>query len=165
MEEELHITGIQYNWIGVFFIAGYLTWGRERERSKSFITSLGQPTTMNRMQVPSNVLLSRLRPSVYLPILELIWCILTLSMAFVQNVYQVYPIRLMLGLAEAGFYPGVCLSIIVVVIWRDSGNLVCDTSTSTRLYSCLARGTQKLSSVHVWLFWTCQPHWASDWVD
>lgn len=60
-----------------------------------------------RMQVPSNVLLSRLRPSVYLPTLELVWSISTLLMGFVQNVYQVYPIRVILGLAEAGFYPGV----------------------------------------------------------
>lgn len=59
------------------------------------------------MQVPSNVLLSRLRPSAYLPTLELVWSISTLLMGFVQNVYQVYPIRVILGLAEAGFYPGV----------------------------------------------------------
>ena len=59
------------------------------------------------MQLPSNILLSRIRPSRYLPALEAIWCVLTLLMACVQSVEGVYLIRFILGLAEAGFYPGV----------------------------------------------------------
>lgn len=59
------------------------------------------------MQIPSNILLSNMRPSLYLPALEIIWCILTVSMACVQSVQGVYVIRFLLGLAEAGFYPGV----------------------------------------------------------
>ncbi|KAI9256857.1 major facilitator superfamily domain-containing protein [Helicostylum pulchrum] len=84
MEEELNITGLQYNWMGVLFTIGYLT-----------------------MQIPSNILLSNMRPSLYLPALEIIWCILTVSMACVQSVQGVYVIRFLLGLAEAGFYPGI----------------------------------------------------------
>ncbi|KAI9300387.1 major facilitator superfamily domain-containing protein [Cunninghamella echinulata] len=86
MEEELNITGTQYNWMGVLFMVGYLS-----------------------MQVPSNILLSKYRPSQYLPLLELIWCILTVSMACVQSVQQVYVIRFILGLFESGFYPIVFL--------------------------------------------------------
>jgi ACS family pantothenate transporter-like MFS transporter len=63
------------------------------------------------MQVPSNVLLSNLRPSIYLPALEGVWCILTISMACVKSVEAVYVIRILLGLAEAGFYPGVSLTM------------------------------------------------------
>lgn len=59
------------------------------------------------MQIPSNILLSNMRPSRYLPALEIIWCILTIAMACVQSVQGVYVIRFLLGLAEAGFYPGV----------------------------------------------------------
>ncbi|RCH81348.1 hypothetical protein CU098_003644 [Rhizopus stolonifer] len=84
MEEELKITGLQYNWMGVLFMIGYLS-----------------------MQLPSNILLSRLRPSKYLPALEAIWCLLTLAMACVQSVRGVYIIRFMLGIAEAGFFPGI----------------------------------------------------------
>ncbi|KAI8340229.1 major facilitator superfamily domain-containing protein [Chlamydoabsidia padenii] len=84
MEEELEITGLQYNWMGVLFMAGYLT-----------------------MQIPSNMLLSKCRPSFYLPFLESIWCILTISMACVKSVKTVFVIRFLLGLAEAGFYPGI----------------------------------------------------------
>ncbi|KAI7898066.1 major facilitator superfamily domain-containing protein [Cokeromyces recurvatus] len=84
MEEELKVTGLQYNWMGVLFMIGYLT-----------------------MQIPSNILLSNMRPSKYLPALEAIWCILTIAMACVQSVKEVYLIRFLLGLAEAGFYPGI----------------------------------------------------------
>ncbi|KAG0164590.1 hypothetical protein DFQ30_009727 [Apophysomyces sp. BC1015] len=84
MEEELGIAGVQYNWMGVYFMLGYLF-----------------------MQVPSNLLLARLRPSIYLPSLEMFWCFLTLAMATVQSVRGVFVIRVLLGLAEAGFYPGI----------------------------------------------------------
>ncbi|OBZ91660.1 Pantothenate transporter liz1 [Choanephora cucurbitarum] len=84
MEEELNVTGLQYNWMGTLFMVGYLS-----------------------MQLPSNILLSRIRPSRYLPALEAIWCVLTLLMACVQSVEGVYLIRFILGLAEAGFYPGI----------------------------------------------------------
>ena len=60
-----------------------------------------------RMQIPSNMMLSKLRPSIYLPSLEFIWCILTLAMACVQSVDAIYVIRVLLGPAEAGFYPGI----------------------------------------------------------
>lgn len=66
---------------------------------------------MYRMQIPSNILLSKLRPSRYLPLLEVIWCIITFSMACVRSVYAVYCLRLMLGLAEAGFLPGIMFLI------------------------------------------------------
>ncbi|KAG0738675.1 hypothetical protein G6F62_002878 [Rhizopus arrhizus] len=88
MEEELHVAGIEYNWMGVLFMMGYLS-----------------------MQLPSNVLLSYTRPSRYLPALELIWCVLTVIMACVQSVENVYVIRFLLGLAEAGFYPGIVFLI------------------------------------------------------
>ncbi|CAO3591740.1 unnamed protein product [Absidia cylindrospora] len=84
MEEELEITGKQYNWMGVLFMIGYLS-----------------------MQIPSNILLSKYRPSLYLPLLESIWCVLTISMACVKSVKAVYVIRFCLGLAESGFYPGI----------------------------------------------------------
>ncbi|KAI9494711.1 major facilitator superfamily domain-containing protein [Zychaea mexicana] len=97
MEEELHITGLQYNWMSVIFMAGYLV-----------------------MQIPSNMLLSRLRPSIYLPSLELIWCVLTLAMACVQSVNGVYVIRVLLGLAEAGFYPGI---VFLIGTWYSKREL------------------------------------------
>ncbi|KAI8083073.1 major facilitator superfamily domain-containing protein [Halteromyces radiatus] len=84
METDLHIVGTQYNVMFICFMVGYLM-----------------------MQIPSNILLTHYRPSRYLPILELIWCILTLAMAAVQSVYVVFVFRFLLGLAEAGCFPGI----------------------------------------------------------
>ncbi|RUS22361.1 major facilitator superfamily domain-containing protein [Endogone sp. FLAS-F59071] len=97
MEEELQVKGIEYNWMGVFF-------------------TLGKPT----MQIPSNAILSRVRPSQYLPCLELLWCVLTFSMAGVRNVNDVYVIRVLLGLAEAGFYPG---TVFLIGSWYTKAEL------------------------------------------
>jgi MFS transporter, ACS family, pantothenate transporter len=80
--EEIHATGLDFNWMGIAFSCGYLL-----------------------MQTPSNMILSHTRPSVYLPILEVIWCLLTFAMATVQTVEGVYIIRFLLGLFEAGFWP------------------------------------------------------------
>lgn len=88
MEEELKVTGLEYNWMGILFMVGYLS-----------------------MQLPSNILLSSTRPSRYLPTLEIIWCLLTVAMACVQSVQHVYVIRFLLGLAEAGFFPGIVFLI------------------------------------------------------
>jgi ACS family pantothenate transporter-like MFS transporter len=55
-----------------------------------------------------------MRPSRYLPALEIIWCGLTIAMACVQSVRGVYIIRFLLGLAEAGFYPGVSYYIVLI---------------------------------------------------
>ncbi|KAG0899338.1 hypothetical protein G6F34_004813 [Rhizopus arrhizus] len=97
MEEELHVKGLEYNWMGILFMLGYLS-----------------------MQLPSNILLSNMRPSKYLPTLELIWCLLTIAMSCVQSVQNVYFIRFLLGLAEAGFYPGI---VFLVGTWYTKKEL------------------------------------------
>ncbi|CAO3608757.1 unnamed protein product [Cunninghamella blakesleeana] len=84
METELNIVDTQYNVIVICFLTGYLL-----------------------MQIPSNIILSYCRPSIYLPLLESVWCILTLSMAGVQSVKAVFILRFFLGLAESGCYPGI----------------------------------------------------------
>ncbi|KAI7851961.1 major facilitator superfamily domain-containing protein [Circinella umbellata] len=97
MEEDLNIQGKQYNWMTVLFMIGYLI-----------------------MQIPSNMILSRFRPSRYLPLLELIWCILTLSMACVQSVNAIYLLRFLLGAFEAGFYPGI---VFLIGTWYSGKEL------------------------------------------
>jgi len=83
LEEDIHATGLDYNWMGIAFTCGYLI-----------------------MQTPSNMILSHARPSIYLPCLEVSWCVMTFAMAAVQSVHGVYIIRFLLGLFEAGFWPG-----------------------------------------------------------
>ncbi|KAI8340699.1 major facilitator superfamily domain-containing protein [Chlamydoabsidia padenii] len=102
MEKELGIVGTQYNVMFVCFMAGYLI-----------------------MQIPSNVFLAHYRPSRYLPALELVWCLLTLIMAGIQSVQAIFVIRFLLGLAEAGCFPGI---IFLVGNWytkKELGKRTC----------------------------------------
>ncbi|KAL4821607.1 major facilitator superfamily domain-containing protein [Aspergillus spinulosporus] len=55
----------------------------------------------------TNVLLKRLRPSVFIPIIMVLWGICMLSMGFVHNWSGLMAARWFLGLTEAGLFPGV----------------------------------------------------------
>ncbi|KAL6310044.1 MFS general substrate transporter [Sparassis latifolia] len=56
---------------------------------------------------PSNVLLRRSRPSLWLSSLILIWSIIMTLHGVVQNYGGLVSLRVLLGLAEAGLYPGI----------------------------------------------------------
>ncbi|KAL2193705.1 major facilitator superfamily domain-containing protein [Corynascus similis CBS 632.67] len=55
----------------------------------------------------SNILLKRLRPSIYIPIIMIFWGASMLGMGFVYNWSGLMAARWFLGLAEAGLFPGV----------------------------------------------------------
>ncbi|CAG8961285.1 hypothetical protein HYFRA_00013564 [Hymenoscyphus fraxineus] len=57
-------------------------------------------------EIPSNLVLTRVRPSVWIPCCELIWTVLTFSLARCTTAKQIYAVRFFIGLAESGFYPG-----------------------------------------------------------
>jgi hypothetical protein len=56
---------------------------------------------------PSNLLLKRLRPSVWLPTIMVAWGIVMTCMGTVDNFAGLLTARLFLGVAEAGLFPGV----------------------------------------------------------
>ncbi|EJD47967.1 MFS general substrate transporter [Auricularia subglabra TFB-10046 SS5] len=58
-------------------------------------------------EVPSNILLKRLRPSVWLSLLMVIWAIAMTAQGLVHNFAGLLSMRILLGLAEAGLFPGV----------------------------------------------------------
>ena len=59
------------------------------------------------LEIPSNILLKRFkRPSVYLGILVTMWGIIMTLHGVVQNFGGLLAVRMLLGVFEAGFYPG-----------------------------------------------------------
>ena len=58
-------------------------------------------------EVPSNMLLTRLRPSIYLPAIMFTWGAVAIALAAAKNYRDLAGIRAVLGVAEAGFSPGV----------------------------------------------------------
>ncbi|PVH85759.1 MFS transporter-like protein [Cadophora sp. DSE1049] len=55
----------------------------------------------------TNILLKRLRPSVFIPIIMVIWGLCMTFMGFVENWSGLMAARWFLGLAEAGLFPGI----------------------------------------------------------
>jgi MFS family permease len=58
------------------------------------------------LQIPSNMLLTRVRPSIYLPICMALWGVVSASTAAVRNFEGLVVCRFFLGFLEAPFFPG-----------------------------------------------------------
>lgn len=57
-------------------------------------------------QLPSNILLTKIRPSRWIPAAELLWTVLTFLLSRCSTAKQIYVLRFFIGLAESTFYPG-----------------------------------------------------------
>ncbi|KAI0166727.1 MFS general substrate transporter [Hypoxylon sp. FL1284] len=57
-------------------------------------------------EIPSNILLTKVRPSIWIPACEVLWSVLTILLSKCQTAQQVYVLRFFIGLAESTFYPG-----------------------------------------------------------
>lgn len=58
------------------------------------------------MQLPSNMLLTRIRPSLYIPACAMLWSVVSACTAAANNYGQLIAIRFILGIVEAPFFPG-----------------------------------------------------------
>ncbi|PQE32823.1 Pantothenate transporter protein [Rutstroemia sp. NJR-2017a WRK4] len=83
MQEDLGLYGNQLNYMVATWTAGYV---------------IGE--------IPSNIILTRVRPAIWIPTIEVIWTVLTMCMSRCNTVSQIYALRFLIGLAESGFYPG-----------------------------------------------------------
>ncbi|TQV99926.1 hypothetical protein V2A60_005344 [Cordyceps javanica] len=84
MQHDLNLTDDGYAWVLSIFFFGYLI-----------------------CEVPSNMILSRSKPSVFLPTIMLVWGALSASMAACQSYGALLALRFVLGCVESGFFPGV----------------------------------------------------------
>ncbi|RMJ03386.1 hypothetical protein CDV36_015087 [Fusarium kuroshium] len=88
MNDDLGLTDEEYSLAIVVFIIGYI---------------LGQ--------VPSNMFLTRLRPSLYIPGMMIAWGTVVCLMSLIKTPAQLIGCRLLLGLMEASFVPAVVFLI------------------------------------------------------
>ena len=65
-------------------------------------------------EVPSNVLLNKFGARIWIARILVTWGIVSVASAFVQNATQLYVLRFLLGVAEAGFFPGI---IVYLTYW------------------------------------------------
>lgn len=65
-------------------------------------------------EVPSNILLHRFGARIWIARIMITWGIIAAMMGFIQNGTQFIVLRFLLGIAEAGFFPGV---IFYLTLW------------------------------------------------
>src|SRR5881392_1129279 len=86
MNRELGFTAYMYGWgAGIFFLGYFL------------------------FEVPSNVILQRVGARVWIARIMISWGIASAAMMFITGFRSFLLVRFLLGVAEAGFFPGVLL--------------------------------------------------------
>jgi ACS family tartrate transporter-like MFS transporter len=86
MNTELAVTSQQFGLIFGIFFFGYFIF-----------------------EIPSNLLLHRIGARLWIARILLSWGIVATATGFVQTVHQLYLLRFLLGVAEAGYFPGMVL--------------------------------------------------------
>lgn len=82
-EEDLGLVGNQFNVAVSILNVGYML-----------------------MQLPSNMIITRVRPSIYLPCCAAVWSCISAATAGTHNFSGLIAIRFFLGIVEAPFFPG-----------------------------------------------------------
>ncbi|TVY84692.1 Pantothenate transporter liz1 [Lachnellula suecica] len=83
MKEDLNLQGNELNYFTTYFNVAYCI-----------------------MLIPSQIILTYVRPSYWLPGLEVLWGLMTGLIATTHNAKQVYVLRVFLGLCESSAWPG-----------------------------------------------------------
>jgi len=72
------------------------------------------------MQLPSNLLLTRVKPSVYLGIAMAVWGVISAAQAATKTFGGLLACRILLGVVEAPFFPG---AIMLMSSWYTRAEL------------------------------------------
>jgi D-galactonate transporter len=75
-------------------------------------------------EVPSNILLEKFGARVWIARIMITWGIISSAMLFVNSPWMFYLLRFLLGLAEAGFFPGIILYLTYWFPSRRRGRMV-----------------------------------------
>jgi len=76
------------------------------------------------LEIPSNLMLERFGARRWFARIMITWGAITVGMAFIQGPYSFYAMRLLLGAAEAGFFPGVLYYITQWFPVRHRGKIL-----------------------------------------
>jgi MFS transporter, ACS family, tartrate transporter len=96
-------------------------------------------------EVPSNLLMLRFGPRRWLARIMLTWGLLAATMMFVRTPFEFYSVRLLLGISEAGFFPGV---LYYLTLWFPAKTRARAVS---RFYVALPLSTVVMGALAGWL--------------
>ncbi|WP_419961173.1 MFS transporter [Psychrobacillus sp. BM2] len=72
-------------------------------------------------EVPSNMIMHKVGPKIWIARIMLTWGIVVILTGFAQTTTQLYILRFLLGVAEAGFFPGIILYLTYWFRNRERG--------------------------------------------
>src|SRR2546426_8376525 len=101
MNKELVISSRQFGLVAGIFFLGYFLF-----------------------EIPSNLLLHRLGARIWIARILITWGILAALTGLVNSVQQLYAERFLLGLAEAGYFPGIALYLTFWLRQRDQAQAI-----------------------------------------
>jgi MFS transporter, ACS family, pantothenate transporter len=94
MKEALYMGGSELTFMGNVFTAGYVVG-----------------------QLPAVILSTKVRPSILVSTLEILWAVFTFTCASAKTVPQMYALRFLIGLCEGAFFPVI---IYLISSWCKS---------------------------------------------
>lgn len=109
MQTELNLSDEGYAWVLSIFFFGYLI-----------------------CEVPSNMILSRSRPSIFLPTIMLVWGALSALMSISKTYGALLGFRFTLGCIESGFFPGVLYLLSCWYTRAELGMFRCPRGSSSQ---------------------------------
>ena len=129
MNKELAITSQQYGLVfGIFFVGYFL------------------------FEIPSNLLLHKIGARIWIARILITWGIVATLTGFVHTVHQLYIMRFLLGLAEAGYFPGIVLYLTYWFRQREQAQAIALFLTCAPVASILGAPVSTLILDHVhWL--------------
>jgi MFS family permease len=116
------------------------------------------------MQVPSNMLITRIRPGIYMSSWMFIWAIVSACTALVQNFGGLVACRFFLGITEAPFYPGATYMLSIFYTRKEVATrialLYCAQILATGFSGLIAAAVFEMDGVRGiagwrWLFILC----------
>ena len=129
MNKELAITSQQYGLVfGIFFVGYFL------------------------FEIPSNLLLHKIGARIWIARILITWGVVATLTGFVHTVHQLYIMRFLLGLAEAGYFPGIVLYLTYWFRQREQAQAIALFLTCAPVASILGAPVSTLILDHVhWL--------------
>jgi ACS family tartrate transporter-like MFS transporter len=76
------------------------------------------------LEIPGTIIVERWSARRWLTRIMISWGLVTMGMAFIRTPHQFYTVRFLLGLAEAGFFPGIIVYLTHWFIYEDRAKAI-----------------------------------------
>lgn len=107
LEKDLKMTDHQYDTGLTVYYATYIA--RQVFLSPSGVTQLEKVANevLRDSEIPSNLIMKKISPKIWLPALTVMWGLVTMCLGFVHNYTGFVVVRAVLGITEGGLLPGI----------------------------------------------------------